>query len=217
MAALTFGDMQTRIADELKRQDLTTAITRAIVTAIGAHEVNKFHFNEGTRTFNTVANQEYYDETGFDASTTLDKVLEIDEMTVVTASGIYPLGPKPDDLIESWQRSPLFTGTPQYFSYYGQKIRLFPVPQQVWSVRVRGTYRLAPVLDISSAATITNGWMTDGEAMVRSEAKGDIYLNQLKNLEMAKGMFEQAKYWESQLLRLAVSRGSSGAFIPSQF
>lgn len=56
----TYGDMQARIADELARTDLAAEIQNEIQTAISYYENERFWFNEGQWTFNTVNAQELY-------------------------------------------------------------------------------------------------------------------------------------------------------------
>ena len=82
------------------------------------------------------------------------------------------------------------------------------------ALRVRGGS--TPIID-GTDPTETNSWMTDGEALIRSQAKGDLYINQLKNADMAKAMFEQATYWKDQLKDYATTRGSSGFIVPTVF
>ena len=63
------------------------------------------------------------------------------------------------------------------YSYYGQQLRLYPIPNAVYTVRISGVLRIpVPATDGTS-----NAWTTDGEELIRSRAKSLLYSGVLKN------------------------------------
>lgn len=174
----TYATMQSRIADELSRTDLTTQIQRAIQTAIKHYERQRFYFNSKTTgAFNTVADQEYY--TSSDLAD-IPNIIEIDSMYYTSNSLRTTILPLPFETIEAAQSGSV-KGTPSNFAYYAQKIRLYPIPFSVVAVTTAHLYRLTAL----SADGDTNAWVTDGEELIRQKAKRTLYLDVLRDRDGA--------------------------------
>ena len=131
----TYAVMQARIADELTRTDLTSQIQKAILSAIKHYERTRFYFNASvTDTFSTVANQEYY---GSAANAKIPNLVVIDALTVTNSSIKYALANVPFTSVEEMQNGAI-TGLPAAFCYYAQQIRLYPIPDAVYTVTGSG-------------------------------------------------------------------------------
>src|SRR5262245_30293295 len=97
----TYLVMQTRIADEIVRDDLAGQIRNAINDAIRTWEGLRFVFNERKYLITSVASQEYYDLIGptlkiYDGSAvgTGETILEFDDIRATVNNSFYSLTPR---------------------------------------------------------------------------------------------------------------------------
>lgn len=185
MSTLTI--MKARIADELARTDLTSQIAYAISDAIAAYQDERFFFSESRSvTVATVADQEFY---GASDAAALGTLVKIDYVTY-TASGsnqVWRLPPmRPADMEEA-STSGTSTGSPSWYAFYNKQLRLYPVPDAVYTVRVAGAVSVAAPASDSEA---DNPWMTYAERLIRSRAKLELALHVLKDMDLAQTMSE---------------------------
>ncbi len=175
----TYVDMQTRIADDLVDTAVTTAqIKTAILTAIADYEATRFFFNQKINTtFSTVAAQEYY---GTADLADIPNIITIDSASVTVSGFKKPLGPV-DFVTMDAEQNGTVTTVPYWRTYYAQQIRLFPMPDAVYTVTLNYHYKFAAL----SADADTNAWMTDGEEMIRQAAKRRLALDTLYDDAMA--------------------------------
>src|SRR5687767_14123735 len=104
--------MQTRIADDMVRDDLASQIQNAINDAIELQEGERYKFNEKRYQILTVAGQEYYDLTGDDlltsagaATETGEALLELDDITATVNDQPYRLTARTQQWVNEWQYS----------------------------------------------------------------------------------------------------------------
>jgi hypothetical protein len=179
--------MRAKIADEITRSDMTSRITTAIQDAIKLWEGERFAFNERRYRINTVASQEYYD---FIAPTLLtsagaavptgEMVLEIDSITSTVNNAPYPLTPRTQQWFDTYQSLPTqYCGRPDSYAIYGNQLRLFPVPDAVYQINISALARLGP--SPATADADTNDWFTEGEMLIREQAKVLIFRFPLKD------------------------------------
>lgn len=184
----TFAVMKTRIVDDMLRDDLTAnQLGNAINDAIELQEGERFKFNEKRYQILTVAGQEYYDLTGDDlldqdgdATETGEALLEVDYLLATVNSQPYKLCQRTQQWVNEWQYSG-HTGQPSDFTLYGQQLRIFPIPDAVYTLDLGGLARLGP--NPLSADADTNAWMTDGAALIRAQAKILLYRDLLRDAE----------------------------------
>lgn len=191
----TLAIMKERIASELRRDDLSTPteyrvaaavsdIHDAIHSAIEQYHHMRFWFNEArTVTFSTVALQDLYDEND---EQDIPLILKFDYAVITIGGGIYelcPLSPNAAELSNGGTASP---GQPEFYTYYGEQIRLTPAPvDDDWIVRIGCILkREAPAED----STTGNVWMTHAERLIRATAKGELYLHVIKDMQQAQTM-----------------------------
>ena len=168
----TYVTMRNRITDEMVNESLTTAqVNNAIQSAIAHYQSVRFYFNESrSETFSTVASQEFYAAA---ANANIPNLSKIDRLTITVNSVRYPITPQSWDWIDTISSTTSSTGQPTDYCYYAQQIRLYPIPDAVYTVRISGLVRFAAL----SADADTNAWMTDGEALIRGRAKWDLAIN----------------------------------------
>ena len=164
--------MRNRILDELVNESLTAAqVNNAINSAIAHYQRERFYFNESrSETFATVASQEFY---GTSDNANIPNLSKIDNLTITVNGNRYPLVNKEWDWIDRISVTTTATGQPTDYSYYNQQIRLYPIPDAVYTIRISGLIRTTAL----SADGDTNAWLTDGEEMIRARAKWDLAMN----------------------------------------
>lgn len=180
-----YQTMVARIARELRRTDLQTEIQDAIKSAISYFEMERWHFSESrSTTWNTVALQEFYTSAD-DAD--IPRVIEIDALTITISGNRYPLNSRDYDHIEHLAMTTTSTGQPQDYCYYAQQIRLYPIPDNAYTLRLSGIFPQTPLAESISLSTDTNAWfrIRDGEALIRARAEWDILTNRVNDPERA--------------------------------
>ena len=204
----TLSAMKTRIAQETRRKAYADvgavyaqAIDDAINSSIFAYSDERFHFNERRDvTFPTVALQEFYDS---DDLAAIGNLIKIDYMKLTVGNTTFELTPDYPSDIESASTNATATGQPSWYLYYGRQIRLYPIPAEVWTVRIAGLFKYAaPATD----GEANNFWMTDAERLIRSRAKYELALHVLRDVELAQTMsaatteaLEQLRRWTNKL------------------
>lgn len=193
--------MLDRIARELRRSNISTQIEEAVATAIFAYSDERFFFNERRDvTFPTVAAQEFYDT---DDLAAIGNIIKIDYVKLLVGNTVFDLQPDYPSEIESAASDATSTGQPGWFLYYGRQLRFYPIPAEVWTVRIAGLFKYAAP---ASDAETGNFWMTDAERLIRSRAKYELALHVLRDVELAQTMgavatesLEQLKRWTNKL------------------
>ncbi len=163
----TYGDMKARIADELKRSDLTTQIEQQIQSAIAQYDTVSFFFNElAYGTFSTVASQEVYTSAVIPTD-----IVAIDALTVIYGSTRQIVRRRPWAWLEQWQPGTSTGGPPTDYAYYGQAIRLYPIPTTVMTLNIAYLQAVAaPTADAD-----VGPWMNEAEELIRSSAKRRLF------------------------------------------
>lgn len=173
----TYIQLQTRIADEIgDRSDLlapllstnaNSPIKRAIASAIAKWERERFYFNEvynsATPLFTTVAGQELY--TSSDAAG-IASAPEIDELRALLSGSRVVLTRRDWNELEDWSANPSQRGQPYDWAYFGQQIRLYPIPDGAYQIAASRMQRLTSL----SADGDANVWTQDGFDLIRCEA-----------------------------------------------
>lgn len=176
----TFGEMNRRIADELKRGDLSSQINLAIKSAITYYNADNQSFREHRAQLNTDPSTEYY---GLPSN-----FIEIDDLRISVNNSIYQLTRKSQNYINAiYSAEAIDSGTPDKYSVYQEQIRLYPVPDQTYTLYLDYKRSLTDL----SATSDTNDFMTKYENLIRSRAKWDIYQNVLKIYDDAQVMKQQ--------------------------
>jgi hypothetical protein len=206
---MTYITMQNRIANELGRSDLTSAIQDAIQTAIKFYERRRFYFNEAQGSFSASTSQEYYGSA--DASFIPNLVL-IDSLTITVNNTTYPLYGRDWEYIDTIQTNAGYVGDPTDYVYYNNQIRMYPIPQQGRTFNISYIQRFATL----SADTDTNAWVVDAEELIRSRAKREIYTHRIQSSDKARVMYEAEQDALTALEGETFSR-VSGSIRPTSF
>lgn len=183
----TYGTMQTRIADELINESITTAqIQKAIQTAIAHYEREPWWFNQKVGTFSTVADQELYTATEF---SDMANVVRIDSMLATSGSTDTKLRGVDYSTIEDVQDGSV-SGDPTFYTRYADKIRLYPIPSSVMTMTVSYIYKLAAL----NADADTNAWVDECEELIRNQAKQTLCYDIIHAFDLGDRFDAQAKF-----------------------
>lgn len=180
----TLADISDAIADDIDDTtgEYSAQITAAVLAAIRYCERTPYYFNE-TRdvTFPTIQGQEWYDENDNAQIKTLVRIVAAySEDSNGQRSTIRRV--TPDDL-ESIADNSASSGEPYSFTYFGQRIRLYPIPgAEAYTIRLQvGPYRLTTL----SLPTDTNAWLDEAYDMIKARAKYVLYKDTLKDAALA--------------------------------
>lgn len=167
-----YNDMQVRIADELARADLTTQIQKAILSAIEFYKDDRFWFNEGEVTLNTVAG------TASQALPTSPTAIgEIDIVTATVSGERYEVFEDSYDWIRQNQDLTTFVGQPYKYAIFDESIWYYPIPDAVYPIIFSGLVYFATL----TTGSDTNAWMNEAEELIRTRAKWDLFSNTIRN------------------------------------
>lgn len=205
------GTMWARIADEIRRTDLTTNIATEVQDAIKFYEAERFWFSESrTNTFSTVLAQEFY---GSSDLAIMPNIIKIDQAVITISGNRYPLNRRDWDYMEHVAMNPSTNGQPQDWCYYAEQIRLYPIPDAVYSIRLSGVFQLGTL----STSADTNAWMVEGEQLIRNMAKRNLHANRTHNPEQKAEAEEQTSLALANLRAKNALHLSSGRQRPTSF
>jgi hypothetical protein len=169
MPSYTYGQIQTRIADELHRTDLTAQIKLAIVSAVEHYERERFWFTESITTSVTTTIGQNYIAMPSD-------MVNIDKIQITVGTSKYNLTRIGYDEWADKASTSTTSGQPTEYSVYQDRIYLFPTPGSAYTVTLSYVDRLTTLSGSSDA----NGWTNYAEELIRQRAKADILINQLR-------------------------------------
>lgn len=171
----SYLDMVNRIADETLRPDMSNQIRLCIQEAIAHHEVERYWFNQfRDRTFDTVAGREFYDAADL---ADIPHMLELDAVTIGIGSARRPLARAGYVELERRNADANARGQPTHYAYWGQALRLYPVADGAYPVRLSGLFKLAPLI----ADDDQNAWTAEAEDLIRHRAKAIFYGQYLRD------------------------------------
>lgn len=214
-----FGTMRNRIARETRfvptaaSSGVDTEISEAIRDAIKFYELEAFWFNEQQRTTTTTAGQDYYalpDDYVDMKGVSLLNTGRWDVLEAVAFSDI-------ENTNFSTQRR-----RPRGYCVFNKQLRLAPVPDAVYTVRMTYIRRLSadplsqPYRELT-ADTDTNEWMTDGEQLIRYHACALLYAGPVKNDDLAAKYYAMAQRQLDNFRSRAIRYIGTGQIRPQVF
>lgn len=198
----TFGELRSRIEDELQRPDLSDPIGLAIKDAVKYYESERFYFNEGRKTADTIAGQEYYGLPG--------DFQEIDTVNFFPSSTIkYDLQPRTWEELERINTNTQVTGRPYFYALYAGQLRLYPIPNDTYRLEIGGVFKF----DELSATSDTNPFLSDAESLIKYRAKAHVLLDVIQGAEAVQAAATMTALEQDELSRLryeTTSRRSTG-------
>lgn len=164
-----YGTMIDRIAAELERSDMGSASSPGVIgthinDAIRTYKAKHWWFLQeptGTaKTNTTTASNSYVSlPTG---------IIQIDTLQVTIGGQLERLTAISHDEMERLHEGTTSEGQPWNYSQYGKRVRIYPTPDNTYTLTWTGLFEESTTL---SASADTNDWMTDGELLIRRQAK----------------------------------------------
>lgn len=207
----TFGEIIAQVANDLARTNINSEIGDEVNNAIRFYDTKRVWFNERRDiTFSTVAAQEEY--TSAD-NAYIDDLIKIDGMFTTLGSGDKWIMTPMDAVWRESLTPPNDPGRPTHYTYINRVLRLWPVPDAVYTVRVMGWYRLAAL----SADSDTNIWTQEASDLLRLSAKRRVLANVVQDYEMAAAVQSlEREAWDA-IERETILRTGSGWICPTSF
>lgn len=187
--------VRNRILDDIDRGSAAAArVDLAILDAIKFYRAERFRWNQRRITFNVSA--EY---TSLSAS-----FVEVDSLKLQrTATQVDTLVEKNWKWIDERKRDTADSSEPIFFAIQYNELRLYPEPDQTYSVIMAQHYDLVGGV-ASLSDSFSTGWLGEGEQMIRLHAQSDVEINYIKGPDViAEGQlhFQQAQLIFKQLRR----------------
>lgn len=148
----TYAEMKTRVADELRRSDLTTHIPNTILRAIKFYSQMPLWFNETSTDLTATVSQAY-------VAVPSDFLFE--DSFFITISG-YDSRMIAADYSELIASRPSGNAQPTRYSYYQNRMELDCKSDSAYSMPLKYIKELTAL----SADGDTNSWTTDGEDLI---------------------------------------------------
>lgn len=184
----TFADMINAISDDIDdtTNEYLSQIQEAIFSAIRFCEREPLYFNESREvSFLTIPGQEWY---GVEQCADIATLGGLTAVYCETQNGNRrELRHEPPAVLETLSDSGAARGEPYCYTYFGQRLRLYPFPGEgPYKIRLQ----LSPVrLKSISSASEENPWFSEAFDLISARAKYEIYKNILKDAAMAAASF----------------------------
>jgi hypothetical protein len=206
----TLADLTADIADDIDdtASEYGAAILKAVQGAQRDCERFTFYFNETRdKTFSTVASQQTYTSADLADIPTLVHIQSAYFRD--TGGNVIEMGRMTPEDMEVLSDTTAATGQPISFTYFNQQIKLYPIPNTVYTIRLQlGPYRLSALANPAD----TNAWLTEAYDMMKARAKYRVYKNTLKDVGLAG---EALNDWNDQfaLLKAETSKRNGTGYI----
>lgn len=175
-------------------------LDQAISKACEFYQHERLFFNESrSYTFSTVASQVWYSASD-DADIGLIK--ELDALVIETATYDRLLNYITPEALENWTDANAADSEPTAFTYYDQKIGLYPIPDGVYTVRMMGSFKVAAP---ASDGETSNVWMTHGYDLIRARVLVDVALYRQHDFDLAQA-FRLREQEELKRLRIETQK-----------
>jgi hypothetical protein len=192
----TYGDLQSRIADDLNRTDLTNQIKENILLAIMHYRSERFWFNETSTTLTATVSSAQV--------TAPTDILKIDRFYItISGKNIELIAQDMNRVIEY---RPTTNGRPRSFTYYQNRFELDRKSDAAYALPL---YYVKELSTLSSSSD-TNGWTTDAEDLIVFHAEKMLYANVLKDMEKAQAASSLETAALTQLRSIGRARTTTG-------
>lgn len=198
---MTLGELKSRIADELNRDDLDTQIGNSITAAIQQWGRERFWRTVSSQTATTTLGGQY--------ATLPEGMRTLDIVQVLDGSTYWPLTARPLATIDDWQGATTSSGVPSDYAVENTRIRLYPTPDAVYTLTFVGVFSLPALAD----DTDTNFWTEEAADLIAATVKYRIYRDIIRNSEamtFAKVAEKEALDWLTDETTRKLSTGLRG-------
>jgi hypothetical protein len=206
----SLGTMKARIADELARDDLTSQIAAAIVSAVAHYERRPWWFMETEGTFNTAPGTDAYTTS---TATFLSTLVDEDSLTMTVNGSKEPLRKIAFAEMQDYRIDTVPSGPPTHYAMYRQRLYVHPVPDRTYSATVFFTGNIG----VPAADGDSNSWTNEGEELIRLRAKADLFENVIRDYAEADRMRGREIEVLRSLQGLHSNRTATGFLVAEDF
>ena len=204
----TLGDLKDRIGVQLARTQefgsagsLADECGLAIQDAISEAAGNRFWFNElRGLTIPLIAGQEYYGSEDLGYATKIDAIWF--NRNGNQRQDIYVTNNDEMNRMNVGDAR----GQPYRYSIYGDRLRIYPLPQTAYTLYIYGVSRLEPL----NSDEQSNAWTNEGERYIRALAKRNLLLDTIDDPEKARAQDIAAERYKNDLLGQTFDRIGTG-------
>ena len=180
MSQPTLTDVLSEIMDDLDRPDLEPQIRRAVSAAVRRYQPDRFGFNEGFATFLIIPGADVY---GSGDAPAIPGFMAIDSAVLVDDDQTWPLKRIDEAQVEALD-DPGSASRPVAYSLLAKTLRLWPIPSEVWTIRLMGHLSL----DLPPGDDDPSPWFGEGRDLIMARAKWHLALNVLKDANLKGAM-----------------------------
>lgn len=196
----TYTEVQSRVADDLNRTDLTSQIQQQILLAIKHYRTFPMWFNEARTTLTASSSASFL--------TVPSDYLDTVELAIKV--GGYPVPMRSKPLIDIVSYRPTSGSQPGAYCYFGDRFELdYEVDQQyefpLWYIKE---------LTELSAGGDENEWLKSGEDLIVYRAEKMLYASVLKDKSQAKIAADLEREARTALLRFRDQKTGTGQAVP---
>lgn len=206
----TLAAMIAEIESDTERSD-TTAIRSKIQAAIRHYQPTRFFFNESRDvTFPTVIGQTEYSF----ASDIGTEFYKIDGVWLTEGTNVYGLRRCDYRALGVLLDGAATANQPTSFAWVDRKLRLYPEPNDAYTVRVTGHVKLAaPATD----GEADNEWFTEAYDLIMARAKAELYAHRWEDPANAQIMRVAEVDALDRLVGAGAMKIGTGNIRPTQF
>jgi len=165
----TLGNIIGLIRSDIDRgSDLDWRIRQAIADAVVNYESTRLGFNQKRATATLPA--------GFEFIALPPDWIDVDHLRLDGSDFRDPLEEVTYDWIDDHQRSDSVIGEPRKFAIQNRELRLYPTPDQEYTLLMNYHFKLTDV-SASASDAVSNAWTNEAELLVRRWAQRDVLLN----------------------------------------
>jgi len=215
----TRADLRLRVLRDLERDEAQWGadIDASISDAIRTYQPKRFYFNEfRTLTFNTVAGTDLYTYNTPTLTGTIGaEFYRVDE-TLIREGGknTMTLQRVEYDWLEGLADDNQSTGMPYNYAYINRGIRIYPMPNKAYEIRILGHMKVPePADDLVN----DNPWMNEAFQLVRAGAKLSFAINIVEDEALAARMALAEQRALSTLRSETHAKIGSGNIIPTSW
>lgn len=208
----TLATLKAEIADDFARTDLEDAIAGAISRAITYYQNTDFWFNEKrSLTFTTVAGQARYSSID---DTDIGLIKTLTGLFLVTSDVPVELLRIQANELEAMTSASAGNARPDSWAYYEQQIGIWPPPDDAYTVRMMGTFKIAEPAANNDA---NNPWMVEAYQLIRFRASKEIAAVKIRDYQVAQIMGAAELDERTRLLSETDRRTGTSFVTPSDF
>lgn len=192
----TYTQVQSRIADDINRTDLTSQIQQQIKLAIKHYRTFPMWFNEARTTLTASSSASFL--------TVPSDFLDTVELAIKVSG--YPVPMKSKPLVEIVQYRPTSGSQPTSYCYFGDRFELD------YEVNTQYEFPLWYIKELTelSAGGDENEWLKSGEDLIVYRAEKMLYASVIKDKAQAKVAAELEREARTALLRFRDQKIGTG-------